>query len=192
MIQAVAVVATAAAVANRNALQLSSIIKLHPITDNNIGLLFNWRNSKYFLENCSHRQTLNNISSFITELQNDFERDKHLQFLIVYNDTYVGTIYSYSYNSFDKYCFLTVFIDEVYTNKGIALKTCIYFIRHLFIEYKLFKVYFDTYSYNKNVLKILKKLKLSCEGNFIKQRLSKDNRFDVLRFAVYKEDIDKF
>ena len=59
-------------------------------------------------------------------------------------------------------------------------------------EYKLFKIYFDVYAYNNTALNILKKISISLEGQFKYQYIYKEQRHDVLRFALYSKDIEKW
>lgn len=167
-------------------------LQLTAYNDSYINHLFVWRNTSLFLTNLTARPAIDNLEQFKTEIQRDFSTDRHQQFMILVGETTIGTIYSYSLNKIDKYCFVSVFVIDTFTNSGFGVKATILFCKHLFDKYELYKIYFDTYDYNNTVVALLKKKQISLEGNFKSQHIHDGKRHDVLRFALYKKDIEEW
>lgn len=165
-------------------------LRLTAYNDSYTNVLFVWRNTSLFLSNLTARPTIDDLEQFKAELQRDFSTDRHEQFMLQVGETAVGTIYSYSLNKIDKYCFVSVFVIDTFMNTGVGVKATILFCKHLFDKYELYKIYFDTYNYNKAVVALLRKKKISVEGKFKKQHIHNGKRHDVLRFALYKKDIE--
>ncbi len=186
-------VATAMMEAVENKLSICIIrwrrISLHQLTEDNLPLLFKWRNSSSFLNTLTARKELSTLDEFKTELKRDFSTDRHLQFVIFANGKCVGTIYSYSLNKIDKYCFLSVYTDDNLQGIGYGIEATIAFCKYLFFDFQVFKIYFDIYEYNKKLISTLKKRNISIEGQLKKQHIFNGRRFDVLRFAIYRSDI---
>jgi RimJ/RimL family protein N-acetyltransferase len=162
------------------------LAKLQP---NDYEILFGWRNSASFLNYCTNRKPIENLEKFIKEIETDFSKDRHIQFLILFKEKAIGTIYSYGYNSFDRYCFITTYVCEEYKHLGLGIKAFIMFSELLFTKYNLFKIYSDVYEYNINSMSLFIKSKMKIEGTFIRQHLFEGDRYDVIRFAFYQDDI---
>ncbi|PTX59561.1 RimJ/RimL family protein N-acetyltransferase [Kordia periserrulae] len=164
---------------------------LTPLSKENFKSLFKFRNELSFLENCTSREKLNSIAEFEEELENDFFRDRLIQFLVLNaKKKTIGTVYAYNFNSYDGFAFVTVFITETMTNQSYGIKAFLIFVDFLFYNYNLYKIYFDVYDFNKSMLSILKKCNFSMEGRFINQKYKNNTRHDVYRFAFYKNDLD--
>ncbi|RYE50744.1 MAG: N-acetyltransferase [Sphingobacteriales bacterium] len=165
-------------------------LQLTAYNDSYTNHLFVWRNTSLFLSNLTARPAIDDLRQFKTEIQRDFSTDRHEQFVILVDEYPVGTIYSYSLNKIDKYCFVSVFIIDTLISSGFGAKATILFCRYLFDKYELYKIYFDIYDYNKLVVALLKKKNISLEGEFKRQHIHNGTRHDVLRFALYKKDIE--
>lgn len=168
---------------------LSKGLNLRPIREDDLSELFKWRNTSTFLNLCTHRKMCKDLAEFKSELESDFLKDRHLQFMISVGDQKIGTIYSYGYHKLDAYCFFTVFISETHFNIGYGLKACVLFLHFLFKKGNLFKVYIDVYEYNHAVINLLKKLSLQLEGILKMQHIHNKKRYDVSRYAIYVEDL---
>ena len=68
------------------------------------------------------------------ELKRDFERDRHLQFMIERksDSKLIGTIYSYNYKRADGYAFITTFIVNGFRKRGYGAEADALFLMHLF------------------------------------------------------------
>lgn len=164
-------------------------MRLVEISEEHIPTLYEWRNSSSFLSNCTSREPILSVDEFVKELQNDFKIDRHQQFLIEYKTDLIGTIYTYSYNDYDKYCFSTVYINNEYANKSFGIKSFVLLAKKLFDSADLYKLYFDIYEYNRQMLSVIDRYNFSKEGVFRKQHLKNGIRYDVYRFAFYKKDL---
>lgn len=162
---------------------------LLPIDNNNLSKLLEWRNSHSFLNFLTARPKTNSLEDFKLELKRDFSTDRHLQYLVCYRNIFIGTVYSYSYNKLDKYCFISVFIQDEFYNSGLGVRAAVIFCKFLFENYSLYKVYFDIYDFNYQLISALKKRKINLEGQFLNQHVYNERRHDVLRFAIYLDDI---
>ena len=164
---------------------------LKKIEKSDFNTLYTWRNDTVFLDNCSYRNKVRNKKEFIAELEIDFETDRHLQAIIFKIEEPIGTIFSYNYNADDKYCFVTTFVHGERKSLGYGLKAFILFCKYHFDNFKLFKIYADVYEFNKNSLNLFLKKKIPLEGVFKQQKVFKNKRYDVYRFALYIEHIDE-
>lgn len=165
-------------------------IVLQKINNYNIYLLYEWRNNPSFLRYLTARPKIASFEDFQLELERDFTRDRHLQYLISYRNTFFGTIYSYSYNNYDRYYFISIFTLLEFKNSGLGITAVAIFCKYLFKRYNLFKIYFDIYDFNSQLVSALIKRSFKIEGKFIKQHLYEGSRYDVIRFAIYLEDIN--
>lgn len=167
-------------------------LEFEELNDDHLRLLFKWRNSDSFLNYLTARPKSKSLEDFKIEIKNDFSNDRHLQYIISFQEAYIGTIYSYSFNKLDKYCFISVFtVDKVY-NSGLGIKAVVVFSKFLFERFDLFKIYFDIYEFNFSLITALKKRGIGLEGHFLKQHLYKGKRYDVFRFAIYENQISSW
>lgn len=162
---------------------------LLPLSNDNLLQLFEWRNSPSFLNFLTARPKSESLEDFKLELNHDFSVDRHSQYVISYRDKLIGTVYSYSYNKLDKYCFISVFVIDELRNSGLGVKAVAIFSKFLFEQFSLFKIYFDIYDLNYQLISAFRKRKISIEGQFLKQHVYEGNRYDVFRFAIYPDDI---
>ena len=180
-------------VAVENNLQMNKIeckdLGLLKLSDDNLWQLFEWRNSHSFLNLLTARPKIDSLDNFKLELKHDFATDRHLQFIICYRDIFIGTIYSYSYNKLDKFCFISVFVKEEFRNSGLGVKAVVVYSKFLFEYFNLFKIYFDIYALNYQLISALTKRKINVEGQFLNQHINNGKRYDVSRFAIYLDDI---
>ena len=158
-----------------------------------LSILCEWRNSDVFLKNCSNRRNHVTVEEFAIELKKDFERDRHEQFIIELRRAGepIGTIYSYNFRSADGYAFVTTFLADGFRNKGYGAEAFAIFLYHLFTVHDLYKVYTEIYSYNGDSLKAMQGAGFTEEGRFRNQRLFKGARYDVLRYAVFRDDLPR-
>lgn len=151
--------------------------------------LFEWRNDVDFMKNCSVRRDKINLDDFKKELSDDFERDRHAQMMIVRkaNEEPIGTIYSYGYKKVDGYIFITTFLSKKCRANGYGPEAFALFAKHLFGELSLYKIYMEVYEYNNSSLSCARGAGFTQEGCFGGHRLFNGERYDLLRYAIYKE-----
>lgn len=167
----------------KNSLKLIQIERTH------LPILFNWRNESSFINNCTGRNKINDIEKFDKELKSDFQKDRHLQYLILLKERPIGTIYSYSFNDIDKTLFISVYIEPEFANYSYGIRAFTMFSKYLFNEFKIYKIYFDIYEYNIKMITVLEKCGFALEGVFKNQHFFQDQRYDVSRYAFYKDNM---
>lgn len=167
-------------------------LELHGLQEEHLPILFLWRNSDDFMGLCSTRRNTVSLDEFQKELQSDFSRDRHLQFMIVRKNEYIGTLYSYNLNQTDGHAFVTIFIAEAWRDKGYGAEAMVIFLEHLFREYELHKVYTEAYSYNLESLHALVSGKFVEEGKFQGHRLYQGKRHDLIRMAFFRSQVKDF
>lgn len=164
-------------------------IYLRFCNNEDIPLLFDWRNNVDFRKNCSVRRDEINLENFKKELSEDFERDRHIQMMIVRrsDDKVMGTVYSYGYKKTDEYVFITTFLSEEYRVHGYGAEAVALFLFYLFSELPVFKIYMEVYEYNKDSFSCIRGAGFSQEGCFIGHRLFSGTRYNLLRYAIYRK-----
>lgn len=168
-------------------------IFLTPISSKDFSLLYEWRNSQSFRDKCSHRREPITAEEFRTELEKDFARDRHEQYMICRRSDKlpVGTIFSYGLNRLDGYVFVTTFLKDDYVGSGFGVEAFVLFATHLVQKLCLFKIYTDVYEYNLLSMKTLLKWGFKEEGRFKQHRVYRDRRWDMVRLAVYATDLNR-
>lgn len=164
-------------------------IYLRHCSKHDISLLFQWRNSNEFREKCSVRRNEINFDNFKKELEGDFQHDRHIQMMIVRKSDgkSIGTIYSYDYKKIDQYLFITIFISREFQANGYGVEAVALFLQYLFNKFTLFKIYMEVYEYNAQSLSCIRGAGFVQEGLFGGHRLFNGVRYDLLRYAIYKE-----
>jgi len=167
---------------------------LREIQDDDIGILFQYRNAELFLKNCTFKGPVFSESDFLEELKRDFAYDRHLQMMIIDKATEgpLGTIYSYDFNPVDEYAFMSMLVWTDAAGRWTAAEAATAFVFYLFDNFKLFKIYTDVYGYNATTLSIFRRKVFRNEGLFRGHRKKEGRRVDVHRFALYRDDLDVF
>ncbi|HUX80879.1 MAG TPA: GNAT family protein [Candidatus Paceibacterota bacterium] len=167
-------------------------LELREFQKDHLPTLFVWRNSSDFMELCSTRRNAVSFEEFQTELNRDFNRDRHLQFVIVKNQECIGTIYSYNLNHTDAYVFVTIYLAKPWRGKRYGAEAMVVFSEYLFREYRLYKIYAEVYSYNLESLRSLTNGGFTEEGRFHGHRLHNGARHDLIRLAFFRSHFKDF
>ena len=168
-------------------------LSLRTMEEHDAEKMVGWRNSSAYLSNCTYRGTVGSTDDYLEELSLAFDTDLFHQFIIQdASDTPVGTIFAYQLNHHDGYGFISTFVSEKSSGKGLGIKAFVLLSHFLFEVEGLYKVYMDVYDYNTHMINILGKTTLSIEGRFKNQRLFCGKRYDVLRFAFYQDDLERW
>jgi RimJ/RimL family protein N-acetyltransferase len=167
-------------------------ISLRYIRHDDLPALLRWRNSEVFREFCTKRRTILTEEQFARELDQDFRRDRHVQVVVESQKSeLLGTLYSYDYSPEDGYLFITTYIDEPRKHPTAGPIAFSLFCRELFERWLLFKIYVDVYEKNKSVVEQLLRGGAEQEGHFRGHRKVGDERGDALRFAIYREVLER-
>jgi RimJ/RimL family protein N-acetyltransferase len=129
---------------------------------------------------------------FAGELDQDFRRDRHSQVIVESNEGYpLGTMYSYDYSPEDAYLFLTIYIEDAGKHPTVGPIAFMLFCRQLFERWQLFKIYLDVYEHNASVARQLRRAGARQEGRFRGHTKVGNQRADALRFAIYREALER-
>lgn len=130
-------------------LETSRII-LRPIEESDYPTLHKWRNEFRFLKLFSSRREVASFDTFTKELRREFERNRHMQFIVERKNEKVpiGTIYSFNFNQVDGYVFINTYIDEVYENMGYGAEAVALLVCYLFKFLPIHKIYFEAFEYS--------------------------------------------
>ncbi len=155
--------------------------------------MFNWRNSeryRYFVHN--NTSSVATISEFVNEIKRD-SKYRNFQFIIESKSKNlpVGIIFTHNASSENGFCFLNVFISERYRQKWYCIEALALLLRHLFEIEKFYKVYIDVLENNELSLSTIRSCKFIEEGRFVSHKVINGLRYDVLRFAVYKNNCSR-
>jgi RimJ/RimL family protein N-acetyltransferase len=164
-------------------------LDLCEVQEEHLPTLFLWRNTADFMALCTTRRNTVSLEEFEAELASDLRKDRHIQFLIIRRNEYIGTIYSYNLNRTDGHVFVTIYMAESWRNKGYGAEAMIVFFEYLFREYNLYKVYVEIYSYNLESLSALINGGFTEEGRFCGHRLYNGERYDLIRMTFFRNQL---
>lgn len=167
----------------------SKNIVLQGLVESHLVILYQWRNQGDFMKNCTMRKNPVSFEEFNQELRGDFERDRHIQFVIFRKQDMepIGTIYSYSYSGRDGHCFITTYIISSLRSRGYGVEAFANFMQYLFDTFHLFKIYNDAYDFNSDSLKMLQRAGFEIEGTFKGYRMFDGQRYDLVRLSFFVE-----
>lgn len=168
----------------------TAMTQIRAICSEDFEALFAWRNHPDYLEVCASRGRVSQ-EEFEQELYLDFAPDEVEQFVILARSTgeSVGTIFGYDWREQDRYLSLTIFVAPEHRLTGIGPDAVALILRHLFTDLGVYKVYMDVYDCNHHSVNLLRRIGFRQEGRFVKQHLRGGERCDVLRFAVFADDL---
>ena len=179
---------------NTHNIELGEIV-LRPATPADAPALLEWRNREDFRDYCTMRKEAVDLEEFLREMACDFSRDRHRQYVIYRGATPVGTVFSYSFNRTDGHVFASIYIAAEHRHSAAGAKAFAMFLRQLFHEFDLYKIYVDVYAHNGFALKCLRHARFVEEGRFRGHRLVEGKRVDVIRLAFFRDlllELDKW
>ncbi len=144
---------------------------------------------KYFANNMQ----VKNIKNFIKEMKIKLMY-KYNDFVLIKSMTtngYVGFIYTYKYKANDGKIHITTYIKPDKRNSMYGVQGCLAFYDYLFKKYSIRKVYCSVVEYNKTSVNILESLEFKLEGNLKKHKYLNGKYYNVLIYALYREDFKK-
>lgn len=174
----------------------TSRIYLRPIEESDYPVLHKWRNEFRFISLFSARREVVSFDNFVKELKREFERNRHLQFVIERKDKSIpiGTIFSFNFNQIDGYVFMNTYIDSAHENRGYGPEAIFLFTHYLFTFLPVRKICFEIFGYNKLSLSSIRSGEsygFCEEGRFKEHRFFEGKYHDVFRFAVYRSSVGK-
>ena len=116
----------------RNALETRRI-RLREIQDEDLAILFQWRNTEKFRFLFHYDESIVTYDEFCEEFTRDADAHK-FQFLIEMKDTHdpVGLTFVHSFSEKYKTCFLNLFLSEKFERRGYGTDSFVLFVLFLF------------------------------------------------------------
>jgi len=151
--------------------------------------LFIIRNEEDFLKFCTKRKNKVNFVDFQKEIKEDFLNGRMEQKIIInMENKKIGTVYAYSLNTFEKYCFFSIFLFKKYQNNVYGVASVFGYLSIMFEKYFIDKIFFDVYEYNENVLKMIRKLKkiFIFVKYFPEKKELNGIQYGIFRFVIFR------
>lgn len=165
---------------------------LRPIKSDDIGQIVDWHNDPESLHLWSTRRNILSTSEANDEAIRDLTVDKHV-WLIAENaaGTVIGMIFSYDVQFVDEHCFVTTYVADSFRQRGYGPDMLGLFLDYLFCYFNFRKIYFDAYEYNRASWHSMSNFGFKEEGRFPEHRYMDGRWHGLIRFAAYRNDIDK-
>lgn len=133
----------------------------------------------------------NTIHTFRNWLLNQLRSGFHDFYIVEYMNQRIGYVHNYDFSMKDGRCKIVVFIEETYREFGIGAITAICFMKKLFEDYPLRKLYLDIYDYNKESLGSNLKAGFIEEGVIKKYRYHDGKFYDLHILSMDKETFER-
>ena len=171
----------------------NSRIRLRPIEEKDLSTLYVWRNEHDFISLFSPHRNVINYEKFIVEHKRDTDKSRHMQFIAesVRRKVSIGMTYSYDISLTDGYVFLGGYTPRAFRRNGYGAIGMSMVILYLFRFFPLHKIYFEVFEYNVPSISMLQNFGFVKEGRFKGHRFYDGKYHDVLRFALYRNKMDK-
>lgn len=168
-------------------------ILLRPVGEKDIIKIFSWRNKDKFRNFFHYKSSIIDYENFVTEFKKD-SSTRHTQLVIESKSDkeIIGLIFSFNLNLIDGYCFINVYLDEKFEQKGYGPEAFGLLFCHLFDSYPLNKIYTEVFDYNKLSLSTITSTGFKEEGRFKEHKFYNGKRHDVIRFAAYCDSLPRF
>ncbi|MBQ9415094.1 MAG: GNAT family N-acetyltransferase [Clostridia bacterium] len=158
------------------------------VTDSEIYNLYTMMNDKdQYLY--SVRMQHNSEAAFAQWLHDRLNMDFH-DFDLVYLESVecpVGFVYNYDFDLKNGHCKIVVYIKEEYRHTGIGAYSALAFVKNLFRDYPLRKIYSTVYSYNSQSIENHKRVGFDVEGVFKEYRFFKGTFYDMMYLSIKRE-----
>lgn len=168
-------------------------VSLELISESDYPTLFKWRNSPDFREFVHYIDSEVLFTDFVKEFQNN-SKVRPFQYVIkkVKTGEPIGLIFTHTFSSINRYCFINIYINDENRIKGYGPESLSLLSVYLFEEKDIFKIYLESFEHNNPSLNAVRSFGFKEEGRFKEHRLIGNKRFDVIRFAVYRDSLPKF
>jgi len=169
-------------------------IRLRPIERKDYPILHRWRNGAKWISHLSANRAIVGFDRFEDEMKEEFRRGRQLQFIIELKrtDEQIGTIFTHNWSSVDGYVFINTYVTKEFERAGHGAEASILLLLYMFDFFGVNKIYFEAFVYNDLSISTIRTAGLVEEGRFREHRFYKDERHDVLRFAIYRDGLGKF
>lgn len=157
-------------------------------------LVYQWRTSNHYFNLCALGRKVVNFETFVRRFRRLTESGDSVQLVIrrKKDNVKIGYVLSYDTNRADGYTFVTVYLAPGNEQVGYGVETTFLMLDYLFRNFGLYKIYTDVWEYNQSSVECLKGANLKLEGRFRGHRLVNGVRHDLLRFAIYRLELEEW
>ena len=139
----------------------------------------------------STKITCNTIHSFKNWLLNQLNLEFNDFYIVEYMNQKIGYVHDYDFSLKDGRCKLVVCIEEKYREFGIGAIAAILFMKKLFDDYPIRKIYLDIYDYNKESLGSNLKAEFKEEGCIKNYRYHNGKFYDLHILSMDRKTFEK-
>lgn len=170
----------------------SKRVRLRPYCENDMEILYKWRNRQDFISLFSRHRYEVTYEQFTLEHRRDSKRERHLQYIVerVRDDAPLGITYDYTYNSTDGFAFFGGYIATEYQKLGYGAIGAALFLRYLFSTFPIRKIYTEVAAYNTPSIRLMNGLGFEEEGKFVNHRYMFGEYHDLYRYALYRRNLE--
>jgi len=164
------------------------MVSLREITKNDTPLILKWRNSEFVSKNFVIREKFTEQSQK-NWLENVIAKGKAVQYIILYDNTPIGSVYIRDIDNIHKNGEFGIFIGEKdYIGKGLSLSATKEILKIAFKELNLHRVYLRVFPDNIPAIKTYEKAGFETEG-ILKDTVFVDGMFcDMLLMAIVNDN----
>ncbi len=175
---------------SRKVLAESSGLKIINPDFDDLEKMLEWRNEKSFINGCTHRDSNISMDEFYKELEEDylFDRKDQVQVLHKKLKELIGTLWSYKWNKKEKSIYITTYINKKFQKKSIGPDAFSLYLKYLFEEKDIEKVYTEVYGNNELSLKTMLSGGFEIIENDEKSRIKKGEKTDLIKLVFDKNN----
>ena len=131
----------------------------------------------------------NSMGVFAKWLDGKIEREFN-DFMVFYTvaDEFIGFAYSYEFQPLNGHCLFTVAVKEKFQNTGFGGFISVKFLKYLFENYNLRKVYTHVYSSNEHSLQCVEAFGFSKEGVLREYKFLSGKFDDLVILSLKREE----
>lgn len=173
---------------------LTKRLVLRPWHEDDLPVLFIWRNSETYREFCSNRKKEITFEQFHIEFLNDLKKDRTDQFMVCRNKDAqsVGTIFLYNLNTHHRNAFVTIFIEDQFHKYGFGPEAFGHYVQNMMKKYGLHKICTEVYSHNTNIPSMLLRAGFIPEGLFREHRITDQGDWlDIHRYSLFEDNLQQ-
>ena len=162
-------------------------LQLRPIDEQDLPFLYQWRTDAQHCYLWTTHRELPTYPVFVEQLVDVSRHDREIHPVVTLRDCLIGEVFTYDRSSADGYAFVSAYLVPEFRGRGYGVKATLLLARYAFAYHDLHKLYFDVFSYNSASLAALRGTCLVEEGHFREHRYFDGTRWDVHRFALYRD-----
>ncbi len=168
-------------------------IALTPLAKSDYQQIYNWHSDLRNLHLWQVDRDVRNYDDFVDDFERRLRRNIDFYFIIRRRDDGkpVGVIYNYNASIVDQTCYLCVFLQADFTHTGMGTVASELFLRHLFHDQAIRKVYIEVFGYNEKVVRLARMKGFEQEGKLKEHRWYGNRYWDLNILAITRSEFTK-